>query len=92
MTALPWMIVAIPCAALIVYAGWNLACYLSSARRRRQTMREAAAGSCGVCLWGFNDQGELVHVRVRRTLTGPSTRISADDIPEFLRGPTSAKH
>lgn len=85
MTATDWIVV-IAATGLVSYVWWKARRYRSVARLRRQPTRRAAAGEAGICLWGYNDRGELTHVRVKREAASPQ-EVRFDDIPDYLRGP-----
>ncbi len=85
MRTIYWIILAIPIGALALYACWKVICYFHVRRLRREARLQAASGYINKCLWGFNDRGELIHVRTRQK--GCQREATTAAIPRFLRAP-----
>lgn len=66
MSTIYWIVLAIPSVALVVYACWKAVSYFHVRRLRRAARRRAASGYLDRCLWGYNDRGDLIHVRTRQ--------------------------
>lgn len=84
MSAFYWFVVAIACGGLALYACRRTTVLRSAARLRRRVGRRQTTGEAGICFWGYNDRGELIHVRVKREAAN-QRNVSVRDIPEFLR-------
>lgn len=80
-----WLVVAFACAGFIFYACRKTVLIGFAARLRARAARRVTESNAGICVWGYNDRGELIHVRVKRKTATRQRVASADDIPEFLR-------